>query len=176
MKWDDVYVFIDKFPEMPYFFLAFIYVVLNPLVDYWHFFSVGFLFLSAGLSIGVLLKLIFRTKRPRSHYTFIVLRYGFPSLHSLISVGAVFYVYFVSPILSFILAPVGVLYICSRIKLGYHTKTDVLGGAVLGLFLGCFFGLYGLGIVFPTNVKYFLTLLFFLLPLSATMLRFRSHF
>ena len=81
---------IDKIPEMPYFLLALVYVAINPDVSYLtHVFSTAFFYLTISLTAGMTLKLLLKTKRPTDYSSHMLLKYGFPSLHSLISIGAI---------------------------------------------------------------------------------------
>jgi membrane-associated phospholipid phosphatase len=167
-----LYVLIDRVPELPYFVLALFYALSNPLEDSLHVFSVAFLYLSASLAVGLLLKAALKTKRPVDYACIPVAKYDVPSLHTMVSVGAVAFIYFVEPIYSLIMAPVGILYMYSRVKLCFHTKTAVYVGAAVGVAMGAAFGTL-LSSVSLRGFEAIACALFFLVPVSATVFRLR---
>lgn len=164
---------IDRIPELPYFFFAVVYVIVNPGKDYVHIFSVAFIFLLMGVFLGTAIKLIFKTPRPRAYKTIKIFSYGFPSLHSLISVGAISFLYFVDLRISLLLIPVCALYMYSRIKLRVHTRGDVVGGAIIGLIFGAGVGFFGLGVFLPHNIELLFSILFFIVPAAISYLRIK---
>ncbi|MBN2250976.1 MAG: phosphatase PAP2 family protein [Candidatus Altiarchaeota archaeon] len=140
------YHVIDKFPDLPYLILAFIHVTSNYGRDIrlFHTFASAVLYIVIALAAGIALKAIFRTERTTPFYAtqdygVAVFRYGFPSLHSLMSFGAITFVYFIEPdglFLSFMCIPIAVIYMYSRIRIGAHSRTDVVGGMIIGLVIG----------------------------------------
>ncbi len=174
-EYEEIYKVIDKFPELPYLVLAAFYLIydISEMENKIHVFSIAFLFVLLTVIVGTILKAIFRTERKIPYYGATIFRYGFPSLHSLASIGAIGFVYFVNPLFSLILIPIGLLYIYSRIKLGAHSVTDVLGGAIIGLPLGFFSGRYLLGIKLPYELELILCIIFFLMPIILCIFRVR---
>lgn len=164
--------FADKIPEVPYFVVAVVFVLTADRGDFVHLFSSSFVFLAASLSVGVVLKLYFHTARPSPYKSRLSLfRYGFPSLHSITSVGAVVFVYFIDPRLSFVLLPVCLFYIYSRLVGKYHTRLDVVGGSVIGVILGFVFGSNIEYIIFPYRIEVFFSMLLFFLPAVCSVCR-----
>ena len=166
-----VYKILDRIPELPFFFVALAYIIFVPRTDYIHIFSTAFVFLAASLLFGCTLKLTFKTKRPKELTPIIFFKYGFPSLHAMTSVGAIGFVYFISPPLAILLSPVGLIFMASRVELHYHTRRDVWGGAAIGLLLGAAAGRYGLGIHFPPNLEFAFAVLFFTTPVVFSFFR-----
>jgi membrane-associated phospholipid phosphatase len=170
-----VFYLVDKVPELPYFIVAVCLILVDPARDYLHFFSASFVFMAAALAIGISIKVCFKSKRPKVYNSKLILfRYGFPSLHTTISVGALALVYFISPWLSLILLPVGLLYIHARLSGGYHTKSDVLGGIFLGLFLGALVGYSMDRIHFPERIEQIFAVLFFVIPAVCSFARIKE--
>jgi len=160
-----LYHIIDKFPELPYLILAVLYIHFNisETEKLMHVFSSSFLFLIICVFTGTLLKAIFKTERVTPYYGVSVFRYGFPSMHSLASIGAIGFVYFIEPmgpLLSLVLVPIGLLYVYSRIKIGAHSVTDVIGGAIIGLIMGIISGMHLLKIYLPYPLELIFTTLF----------------
>jgi len=168
----NLYYVIDRVPEFPYFVLALAFVFTNPPEASLHVFSVAFIFMVASIFLGLSIKVLFKTKRPVNYPCVPIARYDIPSLHTLISVGAVAFTYFVNPLYAFILAPVGVFYMYSRVRLCVHTKKAVYVGALVGLVMGVFFGMSLHVLSFP-GYEHLLTAFFFLTPVSATVFRLR---
>ena len=165
----------DKVPELPYFVVAVVLVAARPWLDFVHIFSMGFLFLMASLVAGAYLKLAFKTDRPTPYQSrYRTFKYGFPSLHSMISIGAIVFAYFVYPTLSVILAPVGVFYIYARISGGYHTMQDVVGGAVIGALLGWVIGSRISAVYLPETLETAFACLFFIIPITASIARIKE--
>ncbi|MBN2014624.1 MAG: restriction endonuclease [Candidatus Altiarchaeota archaeon] len=170
-----IYQFIDTFPAIPYLLIALAYLLLN--LDKWdeviHILAVAFIFITVAVLVGVLLKVIFRTERRMPRYGNTIIRYGFPSIHALTSSGAVAFAYFVDPLLALLLVPISLLYIYSRLKLGVHSETDIIGGLIVGVSLGILFGLYVIDkIQLPDDLKIVETILaalFFIVPLIVTV-------
>ncbi len=164
----DIYEFIDKQPAIPYVVLgaAIFFMNLQRIEETLHLFSSIFIFAAVSLVVGVILKEIFRTPRRVPRYGGSPIKYGFPSIHSMLSAGSLGLIFFVNPLFLIILIPLTLLYIYSRISLGVHNTWDVLGGAFIGLVIGVLCGLFVFQqLNLPIEVEAFLTLLFFILPL-----------
>lgn len=170
---DRLYWIIDKVPELPYFILALMYSLYTPRETAIHVFSTAFVLLATALTGGSILKVMFKTVRPKPLYDIAILKYDFPSLHSMVSIGAIAYVYFIEPKITLILIPIGFLYLYSRIKLGAHTVLGVLSGAAIGFFLGLISGMFLLEIHLHPTIERCFTLLFFIIPVIATILRIK---
>jgi membrane-associated phospholipid phosphatase len=166
-----LYRLIDKVPEFPFFIVAFFYMATVPIAVYAHVFSTAFLLLAGSLIIGMAVKLAAKTKRPQELTSCVLFKYGFPSLHAMISVGAVSFIYFISPLIALLLAPVGLLFMVSRVELHYHTRKDVWGGAAIGLVLGVITGKWFLGVYLPSAVEYVFAALFFIMPAVFSIFR-----
>jgi len=164
----DVYEFIDKQPAIPYVILgaAIFLMNLQRIEETIHLFSSISIFVALSLIVGVILKAIFRTPRKVPRYGGSPIKYGFPSIHSMLSVGSLGFIFFVNPLFLIILTPLTFLYIYSRIALGVHNVRDVLGGAFIGLIIGVLCGiLVYQQLNLPMEMEAFFTLLFFILPL-----------
>jgi len=168
-----VYGILDKTPELPFFIAAVFYITFVPRGDFPHIFSTAFLFLTACIIVGSALKLTFKTKRPQELTSFPLFKYGFPSLHAMVSVGAIAYVYFINQSLALILAPIGLLFMISRTELHYHTRKDVWGGALLGIIIGALAGTIGLSTHLPQKTEVAFTLLFFITPVVFSIFRLK---
>ncbi len=164
-----IYQVINKFPDFPYLIVAFFYISA-----YWsqapkmlHVFACALLFIALAILVGIVLKGIFRTERATPFYATTdygipLFRYGFPSLHSLASTGAITFSYFIDPggpLLSVVLTPIAVAYIYSRIRIGAHNQTDVVGGAIVGFFLGIVAGMTILRLPLPLFIEIILSVL-----------------
>ncbi|MDD5112281.1 MAG: hypothetical protein PHG85_07035 [Candidatus Altiarchaeota archaeon] len=166
----NIHLLVDRSPELPYFILAVAYL-LSMSPDAVHIFSSAFLFVFTSISVGLLLKICFKMRRPRRHYDIPALCYDFPSLHSMTSVGTIAFVYFVNPRFTVLLLPVGLFYLYSRLKIGVHSMTGVAGGAAIGLVLGSFFG-WAMGYVYlPEPVEILFAVLIFCTPLLTAIFR-----
>lgn len=164
---------IDRSPELPYFILAVIYLLGRADAMSVHVFSTIFLFIMTSLALGLFLKAVFKTKRPRRCYNLPALRYDFPSLHSMISIGTIVLVYFVDASYSVVLVPVGLFYLYSRIKLKAHSLTGVFGGALLGAFTGFLYGILLPALRLPEGVELLFAVLLFCTPLLTTIFRMK---
>jgi len=162
---------IDKIPEFPYFLLAMGYVFTTPRDLSIHVFSTASIFIILTLIVGLTLKFIFKQKRPRGHYDIPVLKYDFPSLHSMVSIGATVYIYFVSPLFSLILVPMGIIYLYSRIRLKVHSVNGVIGGAIIGIFIGLFTGAFIRREYLPYEIELVLAIFFFIFPILLSIFR-----
>lgn len=166
---------VDLVPELPYFILALGYVWTKPRELALHVFSASFMFLFFSLAIGTTLKLVFHRSRPMPRYTNILLKYDFPSLHSLVSIGAIVFVYFIEPLYSIALVPMGAIYVYSRVRIGAHHWSAVLGGAALGLVIGLTAGEYFVGVDLSERTRLLFTGMFFVIPAVATIYRLRAY-
>ena len=163
-----IYSFIDTYPAIPYLGLALGYVLLKwpDLSHLAHMFSSIFFFFWISIIVGLFLKWIFKTERKVPRYAGSVVKYGFPSIHSMMAVGAVFFISFVDPILTIILIPLGLLYVYSRIVIGVHSVTDVVGGAIIGAIIAIFCGFFIYnGVYLPFEIEAILSILFFISPI-----------
>jgi membrane-associated phospholipid phosphatase len=171
-EYNAFYHIIDKFPDLPYLILAFLYLGYvgynkTELTKVTHIFSSTLLYVGLALAIGIILKGIFRTQRTTPFYAtqdygVKVFRYGFPSLHSLASCGAISFCYFIDPLgplLSVLMIPIAITYIYSRLRIGAHSKTDVVGGAIIGFFVGVLSGILILGTKLPDMIEIVLSFL-----------------
>ncbi|MFZ2455264.1 MAG: restriction endonuclease [Candidatus Altiarchaeia archaeon] len=171
-EYNTFYHIIDKFPDLPYLILAFLYIGYvsysrTELAKLTHIFSSTLLYVALALAVGIVLKGIFRTQRTTPFYAtqdygIKVFRYGFPSLHSLASCGAVSFCYFINPLgplLSVLMIPIAITYIYSRLRIGAHSKTDVVGGAIIGFFVGVIAGVLILGTKLPDMLEMVLSFL-----------------
>ena len=165
----------DKVPELPYFIIALYFVLANTDSGFIHFFSAAFWFMMLTLLVGVGLKLCFRTQRPKPYHSrYVLFRYGFPSLHSMISIGALAFVYHIDPFLSLLLLPIGVFYIYARIHGGFHTREDVLGGVIIGVALGSLTGSLIGNVFFPAEAEFLFAFLLFVIPVTASIARVKE--
>jgi len=147
-----LYHIIDKFPDFPYLVAAFFYINsgIASTQQLFHIFAATVIFAAVTIASGITLKGVFRTQRTTPFYAthdygIKFFRYGFPSMHSLVSFGAITFTYFIDPggfLLSLLCIPVAIFFMYSRIRIGAHNKKDVIGGAVIGLFLGLVLGYY----------------------------------
>ena len=133
-----IYHFIDQYPALPYVLIGAIRFIMgwDDLEATFHLFSSIVLFVALAVTIGVILKAIFRTPRRVPRYGNSPVKYGFPSIHSMLSAGSIGMVYFINPLALVIMIPLAALYIYSRIAIGVHSVTDVVGGAILGFLIG----------------------------------------
>ncbi|ODS42586.1 MAG: hypothetical protein MSIBF_04550 [Candidatus Altiarchaeales archaeon IMC4] len=168
LKLDDA---IDEVPELPYFMLAICYAALRP-EDAVRVFSAAFVFLVVSLFVGTLLKALFRTSRP-TRYGRSVFRFGFPSMHSMISVGGVAFVYHINPVFSLVLLPIGALYMYSRLRARVHSLFDVASGGTIGAVIGFYTGQAVAWLSMPGWVEIICAALVFIVPIAYTFIRFR---
>ncbi|MFH1125585.1 MAG: phosphatase PAP2 family protein [Candidatus Altiarchaeota archaeon] len=169
----NIHLLVDRSPELPYFILAVIYIFGRADPESAHIFSVTFLFVLFSLVVGLALKTCFKTERPKRRYNLPALRYDFPSLHSMISIGMVVFFYYVNPIYAAIFIPVGLFYLYSRIKLKAHSVFGVLGGALLGMLIGFIFGISTDSIRLPETLELFFSIMLFCTPLLTTIFRMK---
>jgi membrane-associated phospholipid phosphatase len=92
----------------------------------------------------------------------------------MISIGALTFVYYINPWLALLLLPVGLFYAYARLKGGYHTKKDILGGIVLGLILGAWVGSLIDELFLPEKMELLFALLFFIFPACASIARIKE--
>ncbi len=158
----DIDTIIERYPELPYFIIATYFLAVAGSETALRVFSFGFIFLSAGITIGLLLKGILKTERPREYECFPGAEYDVPSLHTLLSSGAVTYMYYIDPIYMMLLTPLAVLYMISRLRTHVHTTQAVFAGVLIGIPLGIIIGrsmavsnLHGLEV--PLTVMFFFT-------------------
>jgi membrane-associated phospholipid phosphatase len=169
----NIHMLIDRSPELPYFILAVAYLLCEGTPKTVHIFAIAYVFLITAITIGLLLKTAFKTKRPKKHYNLPALRYDFPSLHSMVSAGTVIFAYYVNPVFAVILVPISLFYLYSRLKLKAHSIAGVLGGALIGIALGFAFGIM-LGIIhFPEILELAFAIMFFCTPLLTTLFRMK---
>jgi membrane-associated phospholipid phosphatase len=167
-----IYYLIDRIPELPYFMLALFYMSYTPPERFMHVFAIAFFYLITSISLGITVKALLRTERPCDYHCIPAVRYDIPSLHTMISAGAVVVIYFIEPLYCLIMAPLGVLYMYSRLKLGLHSKNAVYAGAALGVLTGLFYGLMADKISFG-GLESVYAVSFFILPICATIFRLR---
>jgi membrane-associated phospholipid phosphatase len=168
-----LYRIIDVVPAVPYLIIAAAFILLNlsRLPYALHVLAVAFVFVTVAVTVGILMKVIFRTERKMPRYGNSIAKYGFPSIHALTAAGAVAFAYFVDPILSLALVPLAFLYVYSRLRLGVHNEADVFGGIIVGGALGLLFGIYVLNHVqFGETVDMILAALFFIVSIIVTLL------
>lgn len=170
-----IYYIADRTPEVPYIILAILYIIyMEDTAKILHIFSSTFIFAVLVLIVGIILKIAFKTKRMVLRYGNSMLRYGFPSMHGMASIGALAFTYFINPLISLTLVPIGIFYVYSRIKIGVHGIADVVGGAIIGIIIGIFSGWYVLNNVYlPRNIELMLTILFFTTPILSAVVRAR---
>lgn len=166
-----IYRIIDRFPAIPYLIIGLGYILLNldTLDAVMHVFSSAFIFLITAVATGVLLKVIFKTERKIPRYGGTIVKYGFPSIHALASIGGIAFIYFVDPMFALLLVPLGLLYMYSRIKIGVHSETDILGGAVIGIIVGILCGIYVLSTPLEPTVERILAIMFFIALIVLTI-------
>ena len=164
------YQLIDSLPELPYIILALAYIALYPLERSLHVLATAFIFLLTGLVIGLALKRMIRSERPKKYKGIPIAEYDIPSLHTLLSIGAIAFVYQIERQYTIIFIPLGLIYMVSRVGLGVHTKSAVIFGAAIGMLLGSFFGVAIDGIDYK-GLEGLFTILFFLTPVTATFFR-----
>ena len=165
-----VYQAIDRFPELPYFAIAVVYSMTHPIDILLHVLSAAFIFMVSAVGLGLILKVVLGTSRPTDYSHFSAFRYDVPSLHSLVSVGSIVFVYFVDPAYSIVVVPLGLLYTYSRLRLSVHTKTAVWAGALIGLIVGWVFGANVWNMEF-LGLERTLTAMFFLVPVAFSISR-----
>jgi len=169
---DKIDILVDRIPELPFFIFAFIYLLTSPKPrEIVHVFSICFIFIVIGLGVGMMLKLLFKIPRPKRHYSIKAIDYGFPSLHSLISAGALTLVWYVEPTGVILLLPITLFYMISRHHLGVHRWSSILAGSILGIIIAILCITYLYEIYFNVKLEIFFTILFFLLPPLITLLR-----
>jgi membrane-associated phospholipid phosphatase len=169
----NVHRLIDRTPELPYFIIALFYLFSTSTPSSIHVFSQAFLFVVFSLALGLLLKSLFKTERPRKHYDMPALRYDFPSLHSMISIGMIVFMYFVDPLYAMVLLPIGLFYLYSRVKVRAHSVAGVLGGAFIGTMLGLLFGLSLSTHQIPEDLEVVFSVMLFCMPLFSAAFRIR---
>jgi len=165
----------DKIPEGPYIILAFAYMLTKPGGDFVHLFSTAFFYLMLCGLVGAALKGVFKTKRPKDMHYAGVFKYGFPSMHTMISVGTITFTFFICPSLPVFLIPLGLFYMYARGKMRAHTKLDVAGGAFFGLIVGYITGAYIMPVNLGRPTEFMLAMMFFLIPLVASYYRIQSE-
>ena len=170
-----IYHVIDSVPEFPYSLLSLIFVLTEDLDRSRHVLAVLFIYVLLGLFVGLLVKYVSHTKRPNARYSLPVICYDVPSLHTILSVGLVFFAFFIRPIYSLLLLPVALVYMQSRISLGFHTKTAVFVGAVIGVLVGTATGMMLWKISLSENSEVMLVVLVLIIPLMATYLRIVNY-
>ncbi len=166
----EVYRFIDRAPALPYIVLgiAYLFLGLNNMEKTLHVFSSAMIFMFLVIITGIFLKLILRTPRRVPRYWGTPAVYGFPSIHSMLSVGSIGLFYFIDPSVLIILIPLALIYIYSRLAIGVHSMVDVTGGAIIGFIIGILCGIYIYKIDLPTYIETFMTILFFVTPILLT--------
>lgn len=165
---------VDKVPELPYFILAFLYIVQETDgLRAVHAFSVSFIFMALSIIVGAVLKVTFKTKRPVNRLNAPVFRYGFPSIHAMVSIGAIAFLVFIEPFYALLLTPVGLFYSYSRLKLKVHTGADITGGAVLGTIIGVLSGIFILPVRLHYSIEFFFASLMFIVPVCFTIVRIK---
>ncbi|MFH1403692.1 MAG: hypothetical protein ABIH11_05420 [Candidatus Altiarchaeota archaeon] len=171
MSLEKAYYIIDRVPEFPYFLFASYYVFTTPVSTSRHVFSIAFIYMLVSLLLGLGIKHILKTERPRPYGDVKPFCFDIPSIHTSLSLGAVAFTYFVNPVYSILMFPVGVLYFYSRLKLGYHTKKAILVGALIGVVTGIGCGMLLADLYFTERVESYLSVLFFSIPPIASVLR-----
>jgi len=169
----NIHVLVDRSPEFPFYILAVVYLFGTEMSVSIHVFSVLVLFMLTSLVVGLLLKTSFRTRRPSKRYNLPMLRYDFPSLHSMISMGTIAFVYYVNSVYATLFIPVGLFYLYSRLKLKAHSLIGVLGGALIGVTLGFSFGVSMWEIHLPEAVEVLLSILLFCTPMATVVFRLK---
>jgi membrane-associated phospholipid phosphatase len=165
-----LYTVIDKVPELPYFTLALFFIITNPAEISLHVIAWTFFYMLVSLIIGISLKYALKTRRPARYECLPLAKYDIPSLHSMIAAGAIPYSYHIRPEYAYVMAPLSLLYMHSRLRISCHTLKAVLSGAALGLLLGSLFG----SAVWQVDLNGYeglFTLAFFTIPLSMTVFR-----
>jgi|GEM_PF-1268314 len=163
MRYDNI---IDRYPEIPYFLLSAYHVWDKGLDISLKIFSFGFVFMTVGLGTGFFLKNLFKTQRPVDYDCAGGGQYDIPSIHSLMSCGAVAYIVFFEPAYALVLSVLCIVYMRSRVSMNVHTRGAVLLGAATGFVVGTAVGWVAsensLG---PLEAPF--TIMFFLIPLAA---------
>jgi len=185
-EYNTFYHIIDKFPDLPYLIIAFLYLGYigysrTELTKVTHIFSSTLLYVALALAVGIVLKGVFRTQRTTPFYAtqdygIKVFRYGFPSLHSLAACGAISFCFFIDPhgpLLSILMIPIAATYIYSRLRIGAHSKTDVVGGAIIGFLLGVISGWLILGTKLPPIMETLLSILMVLGLVASILARLK---
>jgi len=166
-----LYCLIDVIPEFPYFLMALFFVFGEDISRARHVLAVLFIYVFLGILSGMLVKYLTKSERPKQHYKISIISYDVPSLHTLISVGLVSFTYFIDPKYAVALVPVGIIYMQSRVSLGYHTRKAVLVGAAMGAAVGFMTGYLLWKITLPEPVEVLFVVLVLSTPLFATYLR-----
>lgn len=167
--------FIDRYPEVPFFLLTLIYVLTTPPDRASHVIAFSSLYMVFAVLLGFLLKYALHTARPRKYDAIPWARYDIPSMHSMISAGATFYLMVVKPTYLVFLIPLTYMYMQSRIRLRVHTKKAIYVGFILGSPIGLSFGLL-VDKVSLTGFEMPLILVFFVLPAALTAIQRRYYF
>ncbi len=167
-EYTGIYKVIEEVPYLPYIPLGLGYLLYNieNIAQTLHVFASAFIFLVMTVIFGVMLKLFFRTERQVPFYNNIFFKYGFPSLHTMASIGIIGFAFFVNPIFGLILAPVGLFYGYARVRFGAHTVADVLAGAVAGLIVGILCGLFVYPVQMPAEREIVLAAILVLTPVA----------
>jgi membrane-associated phospholipid phosphatase len=171
----NIYCLIDSVPELPYFILALAFVFTETVDKARHVLAVVFIYVILALAAGILVKYISRSERPKERYRMFLIEYDVPSLHTLIAVGLVFFAYFINPLYSLLLTPIGLLYMRSRVCLGFHTKKAVVVGAWIGALVGFATGYLLWKITLSEWVELLFVILVLIIPLFATYLRIVNY-
>ncbi|MCX6695400.1 MAG: phosphatase PAP2 family protein [Candidatus Altiarchaeota archaeon] len=171
----NVYRIIDSIPEFPYFLLAIVFVFTEPSEKSMHVLSMLFIYVFLALAVGIIVKYLLKTQRPKERYKLFVIGYDVPSLHTIIAVGLVFFTYFIDPVYSLLLVPLAVVYMHSRVSLGFHTKKAVAVGAFLGVVVGFSTGQLLAHMILPGDIQLFFVMLVLIIPLLATYLRIINY-
>lgn len=162
----DLDTIIERYPELPYFTLAAYFLAMEGAQNSLRVFSFGFIFISVGMTVGLILKGILRTERPVDYGCFPCAEYDIPSLHTLLSCGAVTYMYFINPIYTLILTPLAIAYMISRVRTRLHTRLAIITGAVIGAPIGAMVG-RSMAVSSLQGLEVPLTVMFFFTPYAA---------
>ena len=163
---------IDCYPEIPYYIASLVFLFNHSISEGMMVFSRAFIFISSTLALGLFVKWVLKFKRPRSYTSMPLVSYDTPSLHTMVSVGSCLFAYILKPVYGLLLTPIAVLYMYSRVKLRYHSRSAVYSGLLLGLTLG-----WSSRILFeiqvPVKLSYYFSIGFFCLPVFFIYLRGR---
>lgn len=127
--------FVDKKPFHAMFIILLV-LNLSKIGNNPNYISlVAVLSIMLSAAISVLLKVLFKRKRPQ-HYSHRIIKYGFPSSHSQIafSISTVYSYY--APSYAAILFSLAVFVAASRIITNAHGSKDVIGGSIFGVLTG----------------------------------------